>query len=461
MTEPLARGPAGAMTAGAGEPVTRLHPLSPVLRSAKLIALMIAAVSWQGYSQLGFATWLGLITVLLLGALGLSVVSWWFTGYHVVGRELRVYEGLLWRRTRAIPLERLQAIDVVRPPLAKLAGLAELSLQVVGAGKAEAPLAYLPMDNAVALRDRLLRLSSRTADVADAAVEAAPAGGAPVATEAAPRPLHAVANRDVVVSQLLTPQVWFIPFGFVFVVVQFLNDRPGWTFVGVASVITAIVGVLQHPVRRVLQDWHFRVATTPAGLRLSGGLLETRIQTVAPHRIQAIGITWPLLWRPQQWLRARIDVAGYGAQPNGQGAAQVSRLLPVGDFATTRRLVAEVLPGVDLGALPFRPAPRRARWVAPIGQPVLATALTDEVLATTNGRLTRELVVVPYARIQSVRVTQGPVQRRLGLATVHADAAGSLHAVAEHRDEAEAWVIAAELAERARLARARSGSAAI
>ena len=428
-------------TAVVAEPRRRLHPLSPVLRSAKLLALMIAAISWQGYSQLGTVGWLGLVVVLLLGALALSVVSWWFTGYHVVGRELRVYEGLLWRRTRTIPLERLQAIDVVRPPLAKLAGLAELSLQVVGAGRAEAPLAYLPMTDAVALRDRLLRLSNRTPEDAPAA----PA-------EPAPRLMHAVANPDVVVSQLLTPQVWFLPFGLVFVALQFLNDRPGWTFVGVASVITAFIGVLQHPVRRVLQDWNFQVAMASNGLRLRGGLLETRIQSVAPHRVQAIGVTWPLLWRPKRWLRSRIDIAGYGPQQEGQTAA-VSRLLPVGDFETARRLIGEVLPGVDVGALPFVPAPPRARWVAPIGQPVLGAALTEHVFATTSGRLTRQLVVVPYARIQSVRVVQGPLQRRLGLATVYVDTAGALHGVAEHRDVAEAWVLAAELAERGRAAR--------
>ena len=78
----------------------------------------------------------------------LAVVSWYNTGYHIVGRELRVYEGLLWRRTRAIPLERLQAVEVVRPLLAQLTGLAELRLEVVGGGKTEAPLAYLTVADA-------------------------------------------------------------------------------------------------------------------------------------------------------------------------------------------------------------------------------------------------------------------------------------------------------------------------
>ncbi|MBO0870165.1 MAG: PH domain-containing protein, partial [Micromonosporaceae bacterium] len=88
------------------------------------------------------------MVVVLVGALVLSVVSWLVTGYQLVGRELRVSEGLLFRRQRAIPLERLQAVEVVRPVLARLAGLAELRLEVIGARRAEAPLSYLTLREA-------------------------------------------------------------------------------------------------------------------------------------------------------------------------------------------------------------------------------------------------------------------------------------------------------------------------
>jgi putative membrane protein len=60
-------------------------------------------------------------------------------------------------------------------------------------------------------------------------------------------------------------------------------------------------------------------------------------------------------------------------------------------------------------------------------------------------------VAVPYARIQSVRVVQGPVQRLQGLASVHAMTAGGLGhtATAAHRDVVEAVEMAAELRKRA------------
>ncbi len=149
-----------------------------------------------------------------------SLVGWLTTGYHVVGRELRIQDGLLWRRNRAIPLERLQAVELRRPLLAQLTGLAELRLEVVGGSKTEAPLAYLTVRDAAALRERLLALAGRTAGAAERHADrrrpAAP--GAP----ALERPLLRVSNRDLVISQLLTPQAFFLPIGVAFVVMQFV-----------------------------------------------------------------------------------------------------------------------------------------------------------------------------------------------------------------------------------------------
>ncbi|HEU4426282.1 MAG TPA: PH domain-containing protein, partial [Pilimelia sp.] len=403
-----------------------------------------------------------LLVVLLFGAFVLSMISWYVTGYHIVGRELRVYEGLVWRRTRAIPLERLQAVEVVQPLLARLAGLAELRLEVVGGAKTEAPLAFLSLSEAVALRDRLLALAGRLAPAAPApAGPAVPAGVTPTApVETAPvagRELHRVSNQDVVISQLLTPQIWSLPFALAFILIQTVSNG-SYTFIGIASAITAMAGIVLQPVRRVLDDWNFRLARDQAGLRLRHGLLETRNQTVPVDRVQAIRATWPLLWRPVGWLRVRMGVAGYAGPDEGQGR-QSDRLLPVGDLPTARRLVAEVLFGVDIAALPLTPPPRRARWLAPIAQPKIGAALTPEVFATWDGVLTRNLTLVPHARIQSVRVVQGPLQRMLRLATVHADTAGGLHAAAEHRELAEAYALAAELTDRARAARSRPSAA--
>ncbi|MTK03265.1 PH domain-containing protein [Micromonospora sp. CP22] len=422
--------------------------MSPALHGAKSLAVVIAGLSWSTLSRVGFGWFVAMVIVLALGASVLAVISWYNTGYQVVGRELRIHEGLLWRRTRAIPLERLQAVEVVRPLLAQLTGLAELRLEVVGGGKTEAPLAYLGVAEAAVLRQRLLALAGHPSTAV------ATGGSQPAGTEPAPpsgRPLHAVRNRDLLISQLLTPQAFLLPFGVAFVAAQFLSEG-SWSFIAVASTLTAMAGVLLQPIRRVLDDWRFQLARDEDRLRIRNGLLETRSQTVPLHRVQTVRVAWPLLWRMKGWLRLRLEVAGYAAGEADE-RDRPDRLLPVGDQPTGEMIVAEVLPGVALSSLPLRPPPPRARWVNPLSRHVLGAGLTEQVFAVRSGLLTRRLTIVPYARLQSVRVVQGPVQRLLGLATVYADTAGGAGAAAVDRDLADAWALAAELTARGRDAR--------
>ncbi|MEV4639513.1 PH domain-containing protein [Actinoplanes sp. NPDC049548] len=427
-----------------------MHPLSPLLHGAKSIAVIVAALSWQTLSQVGVQRFVLVVAVLAAAVVVFSVVGWLNTGYHVVGRELRIQDGLVWRRNRAIPLDRLQAVELRRTLLAQLTGLAELRLEVVGGSKTEAPLAYLTVREAATLRERLLALAGRTPGVADRG-SAGPAADAP-GVPGLERPLFRVANRDLLISQLLTPQAFFLPVGVAFVIMQFVVEG-SWTFVGIASTVTAMAGVILQPVRRVLQDWDFRVAHDPDGrLAVRFGLVETRSQIVPLNRVQTVGVTWPVLWRVQAWLHLRLDVAGY-AGPQSGDARRSDRLLPVGVFAAGRLLVWEVLPGVDLATLATVPPPARARWLHPFALRAMGVGLTAEVFVSRSGLLTREMTLVPYARLQSVRVVQGPVQRFLRLASVYADTAGGRSGVAEDRDVNEAWWLAEQLSVRARAAR--------
>jgi putative membrane protein len=211
-------------------------------------------------------------------------------------------------------------------------------------------------------------------------------------------------------------------------------------FVELTPVMVPIaLGVAQVTTKRYINQWGFELAHTSRGLRITRGMLSRTTQTIPLDRIQGIAVAEPLLWRPWRWSRLDVDVAGHARSGDDHKNADQSTLLPVSDRTTADRIIAEVLPRADLSSLRLHPAPRSARWLRPIGWRFLDVGNTPELVATRSGWLMRKTCLVPHAKVQSVRVRQGPLQRRLGLASVHVDTPpGPVDAVAFHRTAAEA-----------------------
>jgi putative membrane protein len=199
------------------------------------------------------------------------------------------------------------------------------------------------------------------------------------------------------------------------------------------------------------RNFGFTLAESPDGFRIRKGLLDTRAQTVPPGRIQGVALRQPLLWRIKGWVRVDVDVAGYAG---GSTAPQTSTLLPVAAYHEAINVLRQVLPGADPASVPLEPVPRRAAWLRPIGWFRLAYGADDRVIVAREGVFYRTLTVVPHAKTQSVRLRQGPIQRKLKLATVSVDTTpGPVDAVIRHRPELQAREILEAQARRARLAR--------
>lgn len=426
----------------------RLHPLSPVLRGWKFVAGLLAYASSQAGSLLSGGdrpdgSDAGTFTAVLFGGalLGLAFgwLSWRSTRYGFDGGDLRIETGVVRRQSRRIRLDRLQAVDVVRPLLARVLGLAELRLEVAGGSSTEAPLAYLSEDDAHRLRAELLAL----------------AAGLQLDTPEAPeRPLHSVGSGRLLASSVLQlPVLVGVLVTMVVIGLTMANNGSGALILLLPSALSSLPSFG----RQFVANFGFTLAASPDGLRISRGLLETRAQTVPPGRIQAVRLTEPLLWRTLTgWARLEVEIAGYATSGSGSDAG-AAVLLPVAPRSECLALLAAVLPGANADAIATSGVPDRARWLAPLSRKVLAVGADDSYFMTRRGALNREIDIMPHERIQSVRVHQGPLQRLFQLASVTLDTPpGPVTVTGEHRDAAEAWRIAQQQAQRARTARSRA-----
>ena len=223
---------------------------------------------------------------------------------------------------------------------------------------------------------------------------------------------------------------------------------------GPATMVGAVWG-------RFNRSWGFQAAATPTGIRMRFGLTAEVSATLPPGRVHGVSIEQSPLWRRRDWWRVRTSVAGRrGRSPSdassgssegragGAGSAG-SVLLPVGERDTALRALWLVVPdlgvpdpgdflaaalsgtGDDGAGRPDAPvgAPERGlirisprgRIFSPLAWRREAIALTGTCVVLRTGRWWRRTGVVPYERIQSLRVRQGPFARRRGLASIHLD----------------------------------------
>ncbi|MEV7003331.1 PH domain-containing protein [Streptomyces sp. NPDC093982] len=421
------------------QPLTerRLHPVTPLRRAWAPIAVLIGwAVhdpdqAQRQLTRLTTTTLLLALAVLVPAAALYGFLTWWFTHFAVTDTELRIRTGLLFRRTAHIRLERIQAIDITQPLLARVAGVSKLKLDVIGADKKD-ELAFLGAEEARALRAELLARAAGFAP--DTAHEIG---------EAPSRQLLRVPPKILAISLVLTGATWgTLAAAIVVPTILWLVTESVWTVL--ATAIPLIGGAGASSVGRFIAEYDWTVGESPDGLRIDHGLLDRAHETVPPGRVQTVRIVEPLLWRRRGWVRVELDVAG----------SSNSLLLPVAPREVAESVVAHVLPGATVPSpAALSPSPRRAARCMPLWWRGYGLSVTEAVFAARTGLFRRSLAMVPHAKVQSVRLTQGPWKRLWGVADVHVDSGANKTVTARLRDANEAAELLNSQAERSRTGR--------
>ena len=447
----------------------RLHPATPLLRGGIALIAILGVVltnlrerfidifvnggrrEYEG-DPIDWIVQEGFVGVALLAvALGLALfiagfyISWRMHTFRITDEVVEVRSGILFRTNRRARLDRIQGINIVRPFFARLFGAAKLEVNVAGQD-ANVQLAYLLSSHADELRRDVLRLASGARADPDASA------GAPrsqnlldqrVAELLAPELDPAMARAESVVKLNLGRLIGSIVLNdttLIFLLIAVGSGVVALSLgepVAVLGIFPILIGLGSFVVSRFTKSLRYSIAGTQDGIRVGFGLFSTSNETLPPGRIHSVQVSQPLLWRPAGWWEIKVNRASKSSTQGANGQ-QNTTILPVGNIDDVMKVLALVLPGlvdeesadllrrglISKGSDDFVNSPRRAvvlRWFSWRRN---GFAFGPGVVLLRKGAIWRELVVVPEPRVQSVALHQGPLTRRLGLASIH------LHTVA-------------------------------
>ncbi len=460
----------------------RLHPawiLLTAVQSLRGLLLPLAVlVITGGRDQDG--AFLAIAGLLALGSIGLRAASWWMFRYEVSGGELRVRSGLIARRERSVPLERIQAVDTSESPLQRLFGVVRVKIETAAAGAAGSDVTLEALSHADAA-DLRRRLSPQ---------RASRDSGSPITAASTPLPetagelIRAITPGELFVAGVTSGRIG-PALALLFGAFQFADEllpasiweplameARGFSLRGILTLLV-VVGLgawLLALASTVLTFGGFELRRDGDRLHIAYGLLDRRRSTIPLARIQAITMTEGLLRLPFGLATLRIESAAYGKATAESGVLfpllRTSEVLPLLQRACPTFAATSIVP--DQSRL--RPLPRRAmrRYVLSAsgrvgalsalvcavaalvpgvpwwtGAPglllVLPAALhgllgyrdagwaidAEERIVVRGRGIERRTTVTLKRRLQHRQMVRGPFKRRARLATLRAAVAAS------------------------------------
>ena len=470
----------------------RLHPATVVLsviRGAPSTLLGLPAIlAFTSDFNLLYVIGLAILATLIAGVF--RWLAWRRFTYQLTDDAVVIESGLLSRNRRTIPFDRVQDVDIEQQLLARIFGLAKVSLETGSAGKDEGALDSVSLAEAHRLRG-VIRQRAAVAHVTEAdVVDAAPVEGAVQFAMPFPRVLlwglfnFSLVWLAVIFGALQYVEDW-LPFD--------MWDWSRWAgeadprevaaHLAVSAWISlallfAVLGVVAGVVRTVLRDFGFTLTDEGGRYRRVRGLVTHTEAVIALKRVQLALIESGWVRRALGWSGLRLQTLGGSGDASGrQEVAPFARdgevdglLAPLGwtrpDPAELRqvsrghvwralvRLVGVPLVAILIGSFFLLPLLFALILLVPILAVVLLKrrfhryGLPGETLFVQRGVLSRQMWIVPVRNVQAVSIRRSWLQRRLGTASVLPDTAGAgaLSDPTVHDIRlGDAWALAGEL----------------
>ncbi len=467
------------LTAQDTAPFRRLHPLSILMKSTTMLGRNIIAIIVLHFSLFDRNIAYTLLAALALITLvaGVTALIWSRFTYQVTDREIRIKSGLLNRNNRSIPFDRIQDVSLEQNLFSRFLGLMTVKLETgAGGGDDDGQLDALARPDAEMLRDTIRDYKDGLSADETAADDRLVAAETP--------PLFAMDNRRILIAGLFNFSfVLLAIFGAVAQNLDFLLpdgffDPRRWIealpeqeainsisseirIIGALAAILSLVtiGLVSGIVATFVREYGFRldlVDTGQRGFRRRRGLF-TRTDMVMPiHRVQAAILQTGPVRACFGWYHLKFtSLAGDANGETDHSAAPCARLAeidPILDQCGIHQAPLDlefgrvnpafwwrkavfaglIITAIALGTGFFLHPGFQA--ISLLALPVLLIlflnwrhhqyALDDSQIYVRSGWWRRKLTILPLRKIQSIDISQSPLDHPLDLATITLGIAG-------------------------------------
>ncbi|MBK1787849.1 PH domain-containing protein [Prauserella cavernicola] len=364
----------------------RLHSRVIWVDAVKLVVSLIPTLIATLVFDVPFTPW-NIWPVAIVTAIGIigsvkDALRWIKTRYRITEHSVERRTGLLVRKVRTVPRDRIRSVDASAKLRHRLSGLRVVT---VGTGQnattGEAPLHLDALSKAGAEQLRVELLGHRaTADEGSEHV---------IATLRRSWVFYNLFNAWAFFAAALL--LWSAYWGGQTVnidVKSVITNLTDWDSLGLLWTIVigvslwGVVGVIMLAIFFFSENWNFRLTrvSTERGsvLRTTQGLLKTREVHREDKRLRGIEISEPLLWR---WMGAADTMVISTGLGRLQGGEPPSVILPRGPVRFAREVAVDVL---DDGVRPLEAPLRRHPGNAlrrRLGRALLVAAVPAGVLA--------------------------------------------------------------------------------
>ena len=440
----------------------RVHPLGILFFTIRtiyamgqaLLPLFIIAIA-----QPAVRKWIIVAAPLLLAFFIVYGIFYWLRYlFYISGQELRVEYGVMVRKKRYIPFERIQSVQITAGVLLRLFGLVKVQVETAGGGKeAEFVLAALPRKTALELQTILQAGGKPMADAPDEMES--------IEYKLSTRSLLLLASTSngigvaisailVILSQLDD----FLPQMNVWEKVATYAEHMASAMVSLiimAVFILILLAWLLSLIGTIIRFSGFQLRRESDSIKINRGLFEKQQLSIPIKRIQAVKVVEGLLRQPFGMVSVQVvSISNIGAK--GEGKV----LFPLLPRAELPEFLEKVAPEFVM-PLAFQSLPRQAkrRYLLINTIPALIIAILSSVflpwgyvafilpllgvwlgnkqyhdagyqmegntLILRSRKLGRETTIIPRRRIQSLHVSQNPFQIRSGLSNLKVAIASS------------------------------------